>query len=262
MRLQCCWISFNYSSEQRDKSSGSILKSIIISSIMTEFWNNGLSPLLVGLIVCFCGTAKPLQAATLDFSILQPQFSGFSLIHEQSGQTISQTFTAVDPELTSIGFGIVDFGEVNGDSEDTDLEVFLYEGIGSEGTRFISKSRFSDIPNEILSDDPQFVDFDFQGVETQVGQTYTVELKDDSVRWAVATNTLKFTTFDGGEAAIGDPIPGRIDYEGGDLLFDSRLPTSTRADTTFRVASVPEPATILASAIILCSGIALKRRLR
>ena len=142
--------------------------------------------------------------------ILQPQHNG--LVQILIATPVGQTFIAEDAAIGSIGFFIEN---INSSSAPTDLDltVALYAGdAGAVGTA---------------------------GVLLTIGARYSAMLINDTPRWGLRINQH---TYGGGNG----PIPGRIDYTGGDWIELGN--TNPLFDATFRVlpaASIPEPATVL-----------------
>jgi hypothetical protein len=159
-------------------------------------------------------------------SPVQNQWDGRS-IGLSYGSPFGQTFTAEDPEVESIGFGLG--GEYIPPSGETQT-MKLYEGIGSVGT-LIKESSFY-IPSGFSG----ILDVDFGSVSVTVGNKYTALISTFSSNAMVHMNQVYYSV-------SGQPIPGAIDYTGGMAYF--RGSTLWYADLQFRINQVPEPATML-----------------
>lgn len=164
--------------------------------------------------------------------ILQPQHNG--LVQILIATPVGQTFIAEDAAIGSIGFFIEN---INSSSAPTDLDltVALYAGdAGAVGTAIKTTT-----VGNIGVTSAGWVDFDFPGVLLTIGAKYSAMLINDTPRWGLRINQH---TYGGGNG----PIPGRIDYTGGDWIELGN--TNPLFDATFRVlpaASIPEPATVL-----------------
>lgn len=151
--------------------------------------------------------------------IIQDQYDGFNQINYHS--PIGQSFTAEDSKISSIGIGLED---MNPSINSFSLTMELFRGEGFDGPSlgsvdFTVGEGFSGI-----------FDVDFSFVSLVVGETYTFQLIDPSIRWGVRIN---YHTY-GGD---GSPIPGKIDYTGGDAFLLGNIQDT--GDLQFRILSVP-----------------------
>ncbi len=189
------------------------------------------------LIVAFCKTSQ-LSCADL---IIQEQINSVSQIIGSS--PLGQTFTAEDQYIQTVGLRILDMNAFIA-PDDHDLVVKLYSGIGNGGT-LIAASTVDDIPDGQLEYD--WVLFDFSSVSLNIGEMYSIFVEDDTQRWGAAMNQHSLSD--------GTPLLGSIDYTGGDMIELGVL--DPRADLTFMITPVPEPATI---ALLALGGLMLRRR--
>lgn len=171
---------------------------------------------VLGLLV----SGPPALAAT----ILQDQATGAFQI--RAGSPIGQTFTAEDAKISAIAFGMYDFPNSLTNGLTT---VHLYEGVGNAGTLLHSASQT--VTPGLLG---VLFDFDFSPVTLVVGNVYTALIERPNARWGLQHNLFSNS---------GGPIPGAIDYVGGDYIFEGGVETSS--DARFRVtpavAAVPLP---------------------
>jgi hypothetical protein len=155
-------------------------------------------------------------------AIIQPQSGGALNIYDYS--PIGQTFTAEDPQV-SIGFYVEGYPQ----SPTTQLTYSLLAGAGTGGTLLTTAS--TALPGNFRG----YADMNFSSVNLTVGQTYTVLITEDNENLLVDWNQLAYE--------VGGPIPGRIDYTGGELIFQGQL-DSLGDDLTFRIEPIPEPGTL------------------
>jgi hypothetical protein len=155
-------------------------------------------------------------------------------------QPIGQTFTAIDNQLTSIGF---QFQSLNPSNANDAITLTIRQGAGLTGSILATQS-FT-LPNSINSQTPVWFDIALANLGVTIGEAYT----------AVLTTTGSFrnaVTF-GPNLNIytGEPLTGDA-YTGGTLVSQTVVdPFCTRTgscDLNFRVsgvtvAGVPEPTT-------------------
>ena len=177
-------------------------------------------------------------------TILQTQRSGslgFSF-----NNPIGQSFTVEDPRIQSIGFSLFDVNEFLGEFE---ITVALRDGVGFAGPEIGSVA--VQIPDGFIG----FVDFDFSGVDLVVGDVVTAVVSSLSGRGGIAIHQHA--------SLAGDPIPGELDYLGGDMIRPDGS-VDPNFDLTFRVfplgvfppSEVVEPSTLIVfSAGILGIGL-------
>lgn len=158
--------------------------------------------------------------------IVQPQESGAWSITDF--QTIGQTFTAVDSRISTIGFSID--GSRNPLFSPASITYELLAGAGTIGSVLASKSQT--LPLGFNG----YADADFSTVNLVVGQPYTVLLFSSKADWLVNHNQWAFDP-------SGIPIPGQIDYTGGEAILSGVL--RPYEDLTFRIEPIPEPASFL-----------------
>lgn len=116
---------------------------------------------------------------------------------------IGQTFIAVDSTIHTISVGIVD---MNPDwaPNDHDLALLIFPGAG-----FIGPPIAMAYTDNIADRHVEWLDFVFETpIPTVVGEQYTIQVIDDSVRWAVEANGNAyldgFSWFHGKESAERD----------------------------------------------------------
>ena len=167
---------------------------------------------LAGLLVA----ASPAQAN----SIIQGQVGGFVQIQSFLP---GQSFHAEDAHILSIGFWIRDMNPV---VDDHDVDILLYQGLGSGGA-LLGSGTYSSIPTGFEG----WVDVPFSSVTLVPGAVYSAFIADASPRWGVSLVSI-FTA--------GDP------YAGGTAILNGKANDFT--DLTFRVlapeAAVPEPGSL------------------
>lgn len=139
---------------------------------------------------------------------------------------LGQSFTAIDPELLSIGFA---YSDLNPGSDNTPITLSLYAGNGVGGA--LIASRTFTLPDVLpsITDPPSIIDTDFSGVSLIVGQEYTAALTTMSFKVGV--------------------VYGADGYAGG-TTTSPLSQCSTGCDTDFRIVGrsdngpggVPEPA--------------------
>lgn len=180
--------------------------------------------------------------------ILQDQRRG--TINISASSPLGQTFTAEDQNIESIAFS---FSDSNNSSSNGLTSMSLFEGVGNSGLLLHTATQVL-TPGLGLSGLPEFVDFDFTSVTLVVGNIYTAIVQRPNSRWAVERN------FHSGSSG---PIPGSIDYAGGDIIVGGSV--STNQDLRFRVtpaAAIPLPGTLLLLAPGLAGLAFLGRRQR
>lgn len=133
-----------------------------------------------------------------------------------------QTFTAEDPRITTIGFLLWNASA----SSSADITYDLYAGSGSSGSLLGSSSLV--LPQGYYG----YADADFSFVSLTVGQTYTVMISTSATDCLVNGEQL-FT-------GIGQPIPGTMDYSGGQAIYGGQ-DAGIYDDLTFRILAIPEP---------------------
>ena len=172
--------------------------------------------------------------------ILQPQVIGTGNAYYG---TLGQTFTAED-SLATIGVNLVGW-----DARATGPTVFtysLFQGIGTTGP-LLGQQNLT-LPADYGFNG--FVDADFSSVSLSVGQVYSIVLSASTDWYGVNYN--QWAT-----APSGIPIPGRVDYPGGEMLSSGVL--EPYADLTFRVIPVPEPAAVNLLALT-AAGLLFRKR--
>ena len=152
-------------------------------------------------------------------AILQPQTYGAFNIGEYG--PVGQTFTAEDSRISTIGFD-VENPVLNGPP--SELTFSLMAGAGIDGLPVATTS----VP--LSPNFNGFAEADFSSVKLTVGQVYTVLISEPTHDYLVYYNV--FSDSQG-------PIPGRIDYTGGEEIEQGQL--QPNADLTFRIEPIPEP---------------------
>ncbi len=153
---------------------------------------------------------------------------------------IGQTFTALDPRISTIGFYLQ-----NVRTAPATITYQLFAGEGSGGPS-LGLSTF-EVPGLPLDD---WYDRDFSSITLVPGQIYTVmisEMPTDNCmiyaeQWAYSD---------------GSPIPGTVDYTGGHMLSGG-WPLPPYMDLTFRVVPVPEPNSLVL--MMIGAGLCFSRR--
>jgi len=167
--------------------------------------------------------------------ILQDQSDGMHQI--KAFTPTGQTFTADDLYLMSIGFY---FWGLDDHRRTGTVSVILRQGAGVEGNEIARQSL------EISTDNWTIVDFSFPAIELVVGESYTAIVEASNEWWGIQRNQHSY-----GESG-NPPIPGKVDYPGGDMILLGDL--FTVGDLKFRIVTVPEPtALLLATLLALCS---------
>ncbi len=171
--------------------------------------------------------------------ILQDQTNGsLAFLDEIPGQS----FTAEDSTIASFGFFI---GDENAGLGAFQITYDFYDGEGTGGA--LLATRTVDLPDDHLD----WLDLDFSDLALAVGQSYTVAASSNSGRGSFALN--QHTTLEGA------PIPGRIDYVGGNYFLNGS--GQPELDARFRVLlAVPEPATLVMFGVGLAGLAVLLRR--
>jgi len=167
--------------------------------------------------------------------ILQDQLSGGYQINAFS--PIGQSFTAEDERIESIGVSLSDMNSFTA-PDSFNVTVELYEGKGFEGSSLgtstmslndgISTGSYDYDSGEFFVN---FQNFDFSDVELIVGESYSFKLIDPTPRWGVGINQHSYAD------DYLSPIPGRVDYEGGDAYasFEDGLSVWETSDLTFQI---------------------------
>ena len=173
------------------------------------------------VILCAVLSIFTLGGIASALPIIQDDTSGgWKTINQGDNEPQIQTFTAEDSLLQSIGFWIMDANQQFW-PDDHDLSVGLYDNDGT----LISSSQVEGIPDGV-NRTVGWIDFDFTNTLLSVGNVYSINLYDDTMRWGVGYSDI-------------DPYPG-----------GTAVSKGPQYDFTFRVlplesAPVPEPTTIL-----------------
>jgi hypothetical protein len=168
--------------------------------------------------------------------IVQPQAIGAWNLAYYS--PMGQTFTAEDAQISTIGFSVYRATYLNGDVQTLTYE--LRQGSGAtSGTPLASVTLT--MPQVFNG----FADADFRSVSLTVGQVYTV------VAYASPDYLVRWNQFD--YTLDNQPIPGRIDYTGGEMIQSGAL--IPYGDLTFRIEPIPEPSDMLL--LVSSAGVAL-----
>ena len=150
--------------------------------------------------------------------IIQPQSGGALNIYDY--YPMGQTFAAEDPRLT-IGFYVEGYPV----SPTTQLTYVLLAGAGTGGALLDTVS--TTLPGNFNG----YADVNFSSVNLTVGQTYSVLVSANNENLLVDWNQLYY--------GIGGAIPGRVDYTGGEMIFQGQL--NSIGDLKFRIDPIPEP---------------------
>ena len=156
-----------------------------------------------------------LCAATSLWSgeIIQPQANGSLNIFDLN--PLGQTFTAEDSRISSIGFEVWATTQYSS----AQLTYELREGAVPYSGLLLASASFT-LPTTFRG----YADADFSSVTLTVGQVYTVLLFASNPSFLVDWNQW---------ADDNGPIPGRIDYTGGEAMVRGLL--TPRNDLTFRI---------------------------
>jgi hypothetical protein len=171
-------------------------------------------------------------------AILQPQLYGGGLNISDFGP-IGQTFMAEDAQV-SIGLYVSPASA----QPTTQLTYSLLTGAGTGGTLLDTESMT--LPGDFNG----YADMSFSSIRLTPGQTYSVLASDNNGGLLLDYNLLR--NYPG-----GPPIPGRIDYTGGEMIENGQLQLDW--DATFRIEPIPEPG---AWALFVMGGFGLFARFR
>lgn len=176
------------------------------------------------------------------------------------GNTIGQSFTAVDNSLTSIGFQFT--RGANAAAVNSAYTLNILSGDGLSGASLYSTS-FVVAPT-LAQRTFTFVDILLPSIAATIGSRYTATLTSTNIRNLVGIGPT--VNIANGQQVTGDA------YAGGTAYFTTvpytDCATTTNCDFNFRVsgttvAAVPEPATWATMFLGLSlGGIALRRRSR
>lgn len=166
----------------------------------------------VACVVWWASSATVLQADIVnDYGAV-----GYQI---QAHAPIGQQFTAVDPVIHTISLGITDMNAAEY-PDDHDLVIVLRQGAGFEGA-VVGTAAATGLEDGLYF---AWVDFTFDTqVSVRVGSWYTVEVTNETGRWAVELDGSLVDTYTGGHA-----------WSEGKAL-------SAKWDLRFRVFSGPRP---------------------
>ena len=173
--------------------------------------------------------------------ILQDQGDGSHQIYALS--PTGQTFTADDSYLKSIGFY---FRDMNDRFPNGPVSVILLQGAGVDRDELARQSL------TIAPGTWGYVDFLFLAVELVIGESYTAIVEATNERWGVQRNFHSY-----GESG-NPPIPGKVDYPGGDMIILGDL--LTVGDLKFRIVTVPEPTALLLAMLVVLGSLSRETR--
>ena len=160
--------------------------------------------------------------------ILQDEKAGPGWTIGYSG-VVGQTFTAEDAKISAIAFSFYDVNHASFPNEN--ISMLLYDGTVDPGSLLHTETQ---LLTPGITD--TFVDFNFSLVDLIVGNTYIAIVQALNNRWGVNVNQ---------HANNSGPLPGTIDYLGGDAIYDGLI--EPNLDLRFRVtpvSAVPVPAAI------------------
>lgn len=92
-------------------------------------------------------------------------------------QPIGQSFTAVDANISAIAFA---FSDINPAFPNDPVTMTLYAGEGYGGAVLAAVTQTLPAVLPSTSAAPEFIDFDFSGIELEVGSVYTVAVTTTS----------------------------------------------------------------------------------
>lgn len=207
--------------------------------------------------VAACLSLTSLPAAAATFASI-PGTRGVTL--GNFGNTVGQSFTAIDTALTSIGFQFSRPSATSGTYADYTLNILSDEGLS--GTSLFTTTFAVGVTARAFS----FVDITLPSIVTTIGAKYTAVLTSTNTR-----NVLGL----GPDYNISTGVPiGGDSYAGGRAYFTTAPyanctnNNASNCDLNFRItgtsiAAVPEPATWATMFLGLSlGGVVLRRRAR
>lgn len=202
-------------------------------------------------------SATSLPAAAATFASV-PGARGGTL--GSFGNTVGQSFTAIDTALTSIGFQFSRPSATNGTYADYTLNIL--SGDGLSGTSLFTTTFAVGVASRAFS----YVDVALPSIATTVGSRYTAVLTSTNTRHVLGLGPDYNTST--GRPLAGDPYAGGRAYLTTTSYANCTNTNTSDCDLNFRVtgttvAAVPEPATWATMFLGLSlGGIALRRRAR
>jgi len=200
-------------------------------------------------------TSLPAAAATI---VSAPGTRGGTL--GSFGNTVGQSFTAIDNTLTSIGFQFSRPSATNG--TDASYTLSILSGEGLSGTSLFSTSFAVTVASRAFS----YVDIALPNLTATIGSKYTAVLNSTNTRYVLGLGPDYNTST--GRPLAGDPYAGGRAYLTTTSYANCTNTSTSDCDLNFRVtgttvAAVPEPATWATMFLGLSlGGIALRRRAR
>jgi len=188
---------------------------------------------------------KSLKYVAVGVAALAAQRVSADVILQDAGQfdraiaafdPIGQTFVAIDPVLSTIAFA---FSDINPTSPNEPITMTLYAGTGfSAPLHSVTQTLPAVLPPPTAP--PQFIDFDFTGIATTVGATYTVAVTVPS-SFKVAVVYADSNQYAGGTY---------IDVNG----------VNANSELNFRIVGVPAPGAAALAVLALGAGARRRRR--